>query len=430
MMRPRIAAVMLLALTAVLPLRAQLVSGRFVTSAYTWEQFDTVGTSATYLRAFQTAQVSVAQGDLSFHTYLQGALNATNEFGDLGRIRVYNLYLKWANIGNAVDLTAGRQAVYAGVGAGTIDGGLVRARLLDKSVTVVGYAGAPVVGRYDWISQGWDKGLAFGGQITTSALENTRVGVSYVNWREDRPSYTSLRARDTTFAPYALPIEVNDQAYQYIGGDVQYRFQSKVSLYGRYDYDINFDRTARFQAGARFDVVDRLGFTADYIYRIPRVAFNSVFSAFIANNVEEMEFGAEYEILPRLRAFGKVARVMYDTDESNRWTLGLNSGYGSLSYSGGDGYAGQLQSVTLQAAYPLADRMIIPNAAVNYASYRLSADDDREDALSLALGATVRPSQPVSIDVQGQMLTNRYYSNDFRLHLRFTYWFAEQLTLF
>jgi hypothetical protein len=74
--------------------------------------------------------------------------------------------------------------------------------------------------------------------------------------------------------------------------------------------------------------------------------------------------------------------------------------------------------------------MIIPNAAVNYASYRLSADDDRQEALSLAAGATYRPSQPVSIDAQVQLLTNQYYSNDLRLHLRFTYWFAEQLTLF
>jgi hypothetical protein len=320
--------------------------------------------------------------------------------------------------------------VYAGVGVGTIDGGLVRARLFDKGVTAVGYVGAPVVGRYDWISEGWDKGLAFGGQVTTSLVENTKIGVSYVNWTEDRPAYTSLRARDTTFAPYALPIEVDDQAYQYIGGDVQYRYVNRVSLYGRYDYDINFERTARFQAGARFDVVERLGITADYIYRIPRVAYNSVFSAFIANNVEEMEFGAEYEVLPRWRAFGKVARVMYDTDESNRWTLGLTGGYGTVSYSGSDGYAGQLQSVTLQAAYPLLDRMIIPNAAVNYASYRLSADDDRQEALSLAAGATYRPSQPVSIDAQVQLLTNQYYSNDLRLHLRFTYWFAEQLTLF
>jgi len=421
---------MLLALTAVLPLHAQLVSGRFVTSAYTWEQFDTVGSSATYLRAFQVAQLSVAQGDLSFHTYLQGALNATNEFGDLGRIRVYNLYLKWSNIGKSVDLTAGRQAIYAGVGFGTIDGGLVRARLFDKSVTVVGYAGAPVVGRYDWISEGWDKGLAFGGQITTSLVENTKIGVSYANWREDRPSYSTLRARDTTFAPVSTLIEVEDQAYQYIGGDVQYRYKSRVSLYGRYDYDINFERTGRFQAGARFDVVDRLGLTADYIYRTPRVAFNSIFSAFMANNVEEMEFGAEYEIIPRVRAFGKVAKVMYDTDESNRWTLGLTTGHGSLSYAGSDGYAGQLQSLTVQGAYPLFNRTVIPNAAVNYASYRLSADDDRQDALSLALGATFRPSQPVSVDLQGQLLTNKYYSNDLRLHLRFTYWFAEQLTLF
>jgi hypothetical protein len=429
-MRPRIAAVMLLALTAVLPLRAQFVTGRFVTSAYTWEQFDTVGSSAMYVRAFQVAQLSVTQGDVSFHTYLQGALNATNEFGDLGRIRVYNLYLKWANIGDAVDLTAGRQAVYAGVGAGTIDGGMVRARLFDRGVTLVGYAGAPVVGRYDWISEGWDKGLALGGQITTTLVENTKIGVSYVNWREDRPSYSAIRAQDTTFLPVAVPIELDDQAYQYVGGDIHYRYAGKVSLYGRYDYDINFERTARFQAGARFDVVDRLGFTADYIYRIPRVAFNSIFSAFIANNVEEMEFGAEYEVLPRLRAFGKVARVMYDTDESNRWTLGLTSGYGSVSYAGGDGYAGQLQSVTVQGAYPLAGRTIIPNAAVNYASYRLSADEERQDALSLAAGVTLRPSQPVSVDLQGQLLTNKYYANDLRLHLRFTYWFAEQLSLF
>ena len=230
MMRPRIAAVMLLALTAVLPLRAQLVSGRFVTSAYTWEQYDTVGTSATYLRAFQTAQLSVAQGDLSFHTYLQGALNATNEFGDLGRIRVYNLYLKWSNIGKAVDLTAGppgrlcrrrgrdhrrrsgprqaprqRASRSSGMRARRWSGGTI---------------GSPRAGT---------RGSPSADRSPRPLLENTKMGVSYVNWREDRPAYTSFRARDTTFAPYALPIEVNDQAYQYIGGDVQYRFLSKVS---------------------------------------------------------------------------------------------------------------------------------------------------------------------------------------------------------
>jgi hypothetical protein len=421
---------MLLAVTAAVPLHAQVVNGRFVTSMHTWEQFDTVGTSATYLRAYQVAQLSVAQGDISFHTYLQGALNATSDFGDAGRVRVYNLYAKWSDIGKVADLSAGRQAVFAGVGVGTIDGGLVRAKLFDRSVTVTGYAGAPVVGRYDWISEGWDKGLAFGGQVTTTLLENTRIGVSYANWREDRPSYTSLRARDTTFVPMSTLVETNDDAYEFVGGDLLFRHARNVSLYGRYDYDIRFERTSRVQAGARFDIDDRFGFTADYMYRVPRVAFNSIFSAFIANTVQEMEFGAEYEVFPRVRAFGKAARVMYETDESNRWTLGVNTGYGSFSYSGSDGYAGQLQSVTLQAAYPLMDRMIIPNAAVNYANYRLSADDERQDALSLAAGATFRPSQPVSVDVQGQLLTNRYYSNDVRLLARFTYWFSEQLSLF
>ena len=98
---------------------AQIVTGRLSTSFYTWEKFDTTDVSTVYLRGFQTVQLNVAQDDISLHTYLAGALMTPNE-GALTRF--YNLYLRWANVGGAVDMNAGRQAIYAGVGNGTIDG--------------------------------------------------------------------------------------------------------------------------------------------------------------------------------------------------------------------------------------------------------------------------------------------------------------------
>jgi hypothetical protein len=99
---------------------AQFVSGRLSTAFYAWEQFDTVGTSQQFLRAYQTAQLTVAQGDVSLTTFLQGTTNLAGTFGQAGRVRFYNLYLSWANIGKAVDLHLG-VGVFAGVGVGTID---------------------------------------------------------------------------------------------------------------------------------------------------------------------------------------------------------------------------------------------------------------------------------------------------------------------
>jgi hypothetical protein len=409
---------------------AQLVNGRFVTSFYTWKKFDTVGVSNTYLRAFQTIQLSIAQGDVSLHTYLQGATNATNSFGDIGRFRFYNLFLKWANIGNVGDLSLGRQAVYAGVGNGTIDGVVAKVRLGQDKVTLTGYGGATVRSDFTKIQKNFHDNYNVGGQLVATPVSDVRIGLSFMSRKEEREPYWTLRARDTTFTPVAYYIANESPAEEYGSVDVYFSSPRAFSMYGRYDYDFYLKKTSRGQGGARLFLSDALDLTMDFIHREPRIAFNSIFSAFTSNAVDEFEAGLEYGFTPLLRAFGKLAFVSFVDEETHRWTLGLNAGYGSVSYSGSDGYPGHLQSFNIQGAYPLFDKLIIPSLGVSYASYRLSTDNSLDDAWTVVLGSTVRPSKSFSFDVQGQLLANKIVKHDTRLFAKLNYWFAERLSFF
>lgn len=408
---------------------AQYVSGRLSTSFYAWEQFDTVGTSQQFLRAYQTAQLSIAQGDVSLTTFLQGTTNLAGTFGESGRVRFYNLYLSWTNIGKAVDLHLGRQGVFAGVGVGTIDGLLARARLFDRKVTVTGYGGASVGPEFTGVRKNMHDNYFFGGQVVTSALQGTRIGLSYMKRFEERDPYWALRARDTSFAPVPIHVVSDDPAEELGSADARYDYGDRFTVYGRYDYDFLNTRTSRAQGGARVQITPEFSVNADYIHRVPRVFYNSIFSAFVANAIDEFEGGVEYGFTPMLRLFGRMAFVSYTDENSHRWTLGLNTGYGTVTYAGSDGYSGELTSFSVQGSYPLFGRTVIPTAGISYASYRLSAESSRDEAMSLLLGAIVRPTAAFSCDVQGQWLTNRLMQRDLRVQLRLSYWFAQRLSL-
>jgi hypothetical protein len=101
-----------------------------------------------------------------------------------------------------------------------------------------------------------------------------------------------------------------------------------------------------------------------------------------------------------------------------------------VSYAGSDGYAGELQSFSLQGSYPMMDRKLVPNAGVAFSSYRLNAQEKTNTAFSLLLGTVLRPVPEFAVDLQGQMLTNPLYKNDLRLQARLTYWFAERVSIF
>jgi hypothetical protein len=409
------------------PARAQLVTGRFVTSVYTWQKFDTVNTSKTYLRGFQNFQLTVAEGDVSFHTYLQGALNSN---GDAGLLRAYNLYLRWANIGKALDVNVGRHGVYAGVGYGTIDGASAKLHLFKDLLSVFAYGGATPHGDYAGVSGDYANNLNFGGQVLTTAIPYVQLGLSYMNRREQRDPYWTQRARDASYSLVPYQITFEPESEELIGGDALFTYRELLEVYGRYDYDLANDHPSRTQFSVRINVTPKLAVTIDDVSRQPRVSYNSIFSAFTQSSTNELEMGVEYEVLPRLRAFARGANIQYADQSSNRWTLGVNSGYGTLSYSGSSGYIGQLQSLTLYGNYPLLENTIVPSAGIMFSSYRLSELDDRETALSLVFGGTWRPARAFSMDVQGQWLTNKIYARDLRGMVKLNYWFAERLSLF
>lgn len=409
---------------------AQLVNGRFTTSFYTFERFDTVGSSATYLRAYQSVQLSVAQQDFSIHTYFQGAVNGTNQFGDNGAVRFYSLYFRWANIAKLLDLNLGRQAVYAGAGNGTIDGLTARARIWDDRITLTGYGGATVRDEYTYVRKNWHDNLNLGGQVVTTVVPGARVGLSYMNRREEADPYWALRSRDTSYIPVPYYIANESTSRQLGSAEASLWDGDMVSVYGRYDYDFNYKETSRGQGSVRVNVTPVLALTGDYLYRKPQISFNSIFSAFTMNSTSQVEGGVEYGFTPLLRAFGKLGVVSYTDTTSMTWSLGLNTGYGSVSYSGGNGYAGALQSFSVMGSYPFLGRALVPSLGLSYTAYRLSADDPKDNALAILLGLSVRPVGNFSFDVQGQWMKNRLYDRDMRLQVKLLYWFAERLSLF
>lgn len=426
----RLLGLVMLLVSGVALTAAQLVTGRLATSLYAWERFDTVGTSQQSMRAFQAVQLSIAQGDVSLHTSLMGTANVTGEFGDAGRVRLYNLYLSWRNIGKALDLHFGRQFVYAGVGNGSIDGIMAQAHFLDHAITVTGFGGATVSPEFTEIRKNMHDNYHFGGQIVTSLFPATRIGLSYANRREERDPYWALRARDTLFSPVPYYVTNDPDAEALGSADVSYTLRDRLSLYGRYDYDFNNDRTSRAQGSVRVNLTGALALTGDYIHRIPRISFNSIFSAFVTNAVNEIEGGVEYGFTPMLRAFGRIASVSYTDEQSTRWTAGVNTGYGSFTYSGSDGYAGELSAVSIQGSYPLFGRMVVPSAGLSFASYRLNKESDRATAVGVLLGAMVRPAPSFTVDVQGQWLNNKLMQRDMRLQVKLMYWFAQRLSIF
>ena len=66
-------------------------------------------------------------------------------------------------------------------------------------------------------------------------------------------------------------------------------------------------------------------------------------------------------------------------------------------------------------------------AAASYSTYRLSSASPEETMFSGALGAIVRPDAPVTFELQGQWIDNRYFENDMRGFLKISYWFNHQL---
>jgi hypothetical protein len=408
---------------------AQLFQLRLVSSASAWQQQDTIGQSSNHLFGYQTAQLSLSGEHLSFHTYPQGFNDFAGPVKNEGTVRFYNFYLKYTNLFEMVDLSLGRQAVFAGVGNGTIDGGAASVRLLDSRLKVLGYYGAlPSPGqKFEMIGDQKDNTM-FGAQVIGIPVDFARVSLSYMQKNIKPETYWALR-KDSLFNPVLTEISPSAAAEQYMSGDVSIDYNI-LSAYARSDYDVNQEKLSRIQLFTRVKVMDLLSLTGEYIHREPLLSYNSIFWVFAYNTISEYELGAEYAVGKDWQVFGKFGSVSYGDDNSNRITLGGSMKYASASFSWNTGYGGELAAFSLNAGYPLFDYKLTPTLIVGYAHYKLSSNAPITDALSGAVGAVYRPIPALSLDAQVQWIQNKIYSNDVRLFLRGSYYLGERLNIF
>ena len=418
---------------------AQRLQVRLVSSAYAWERQDTVGVSSQHLFGYQTVQLSLAGKDVAFYSYVQGFNDFTGPAKNDPLVRLYNLYVRWSNIANVADLSVGRQAVYAGVGNGTVDGGMATIKLFDTRLKMVGYYGLLPAPRQKAELIG-DKKNNFmtGAQLLVSPVEFADLTLSYMKRNIKPETYIGLR-RDSLFNPYPVEIKPSATAEEYLSADASLEYGGWISGYARYDYDVLQEKMSRVQFFARVKpfesfavkALQPFGLTAEYVQREPRLQFNSIFTVFAYNTLKEYEVGGEYAITPMWQVFAKYGSVSYGDEDSKRVTVGVNGDHISASVTRNVGYAGELSAASASFGYPLFENKLMPTLMASFAQYKLSESASKlNDALSVGLGLVFRPIPVLSLDAQGQWIQNKIYKNDIRLFVRASYLFSQQLGLF
>ena len=431
-------AIGLLVLTFVLAagLQAQTLNGRFVTSAYGWERQLKSGESSSHMRAYENIQLNLGTSDISFHTYMQGSTDLNNEHANDPHFRLFNAYLRVKNLADMVDLKIGRQPLFAGVSYGTIDGASVKARPTD-GVEVLAYAGGLTRPSqdieyyfFDHVENNWQ----VGGQVLLYLIEDTKIGLSYMNrHRESTPFW--VMQPDVQMGPVQTLIDYGSRANQY--GSINVAHSSgKMWLYGRFDYDFNFERTSRAEVAASYQLLHNLGLSLNLAHREPVIAYNSYFALLEAEANQEAILGVNYAVHPRLSIIGRFSTVMYDDESAYRVSLGAANKYASIMYTKDVSYDGDLDGFNLHFTYPLFEGMLIPHVGAVYSTYALAENfddatnwDERASTWVGIIGTTFRPVKTVSLDIQGQYMTNRIYQSDMRAFARINYWFSNPFGL-
>lgn len=416
--------------------QAQYFTGRSSTSFYTWQAKETTTpagaakatvTSLTLARFYETVQADVLGSKFGFNFNGQ----YSKDFGD-GKddeLRISQLTLKARRIADVADVSLGRQFVYAGVGSGFLDGGLMKLSFMEGRVGAQAFGGYSLIDTRTFLfkNTGSDNGF-FGGQISATPFNDVLVEFSYMKRSLKRDSFT-LTKFDSLFNPTVVVMYYQPVEEEMAGFDLRYDITNNTNVYLRTDYDMNNERVHRVEASGRVGLTSSLSATAEYMYRMPRIQYNSIFSVFNYNETSELEGGLEYEFTPTARAYARYGYVKYADDNSGRIHIGGSYEFLSASYTSNTGLAGDYNGVSIQAAYPLSNRMLIPSLGFGYAKYKISSDAaESNNVMNANLGLTYRPSTSISADVTGQWIQNPVYNNDMRVFLRFNYFFGAKLS--
>jgi hypothetical protein len=270
--------------------------------------------------------------------------------------------------------------------------------------------------------ENFNDNLLYGGKFTAAINPNIQMAVAYVNKNVKSTKYLADRL-DPNLNPIQVEIENKSNQYEFVTGEVNYNQKGLVSLFTRYDYDINFGQTSKFEFDARTDAVENWALNLYYNYRQPKIRYNSIFAVFDYGNTHEIELGADYKINSIFTVMGKLANIQYKSENSQRVGIGLSTSYGNINYRKTLGYAGELDAVSLYSGYTFFDGLLTPSIGLSYTSYKLSPDAETNNLTTLLVGTNIRPFRTLSFDLQGQYMDNKIYKDDLRVFFKLNYWF-------
>ena len=406
---------------AAVSITAQNINGRFSSSLYTFERYDSVNSSENYLRAYEMLNLNLNYDKISVRSYLNFETDVLTEMKNDPRLRFYNLYFEAREILNLATIRLGRQPIINSVAGGVYDGASLTLKKNDFKLNAYFGGSVPAYQKFELIENFGDN-LLYGGKVSTTIIPNFQVGVGYVNKNFQPMSYSALR-EDTLLMPITIQIENKSNQYEFVTGEINYNQKGLVSIFTRGDYDLNFNQLSKIEFDARTDAVENWALNLYYNYRQPKIRYNSIFAVFDYGNTHEIEIGADYRINSMFTVMGKFGNVQYKSENSQRVGIGLATTYGNINYRKTFGYAGELDAVSLYTGYTFFEGLFTPSIGLSYTNYKLNPDDEANNITTLLVGANIRPFRVLSFDLQGQYMDNKIYKNDLRLFFKLNYWF-------
>jgi hypothetical protein len=401
---------------------SQNINGRFSSSLYMFERFDTTDVSDNYVRSYQMLNLNINEGDFSLRTSMNLESDLSADIKDDPRVRVYNLYLEGRNLLDMFTVKLGRQPLITNVAGGLFDGANVDFKFSNYKLTGFYGGNVPDYQKLKLIDN-WGDNYVLGGKFTAFPLEDLQLTLGYIKKNYKRQDYWAIRL-DEDLNPINTLIRNNSNQYQYLSAEASYIKSKLFDLDAKVEFDVNLEEFSKLELNASYYKIEDLSLDVYYNYREPRVKYNSIFSVFDYGNTQEIELGGSYKLSSLFTVSGRFGNVIYrDNENSGRITVGMYSNYGSITYRKNLGDAGELDALSVYSAYTLFDGVLTPSVGLSFTGYKLSDDSEKNNLTSLLAGLNFRPWRELSLDLQGQYMDNQIYKNDFRFLIKANYWF-------
>lgn len=410
-----------LALSLPSAISAQNLNGRLSSSFYTFERFDTLKSSDTFIRTFETLSLNFNYKKISLRTRMNLEANLGKALAKDPYVRFYNLYFEARDVFDMFTLKLGRQPLFTTVAGGLYDGANLKFKYANVSLTGFYGGNVPAYQKMKFTDD-LKNDYVIGGRFEVFFLDHFNFGLSYIDKNFKPVEYNALRLNED-LDPVTILIQQKSNQFKFLSAEASYFLDSELNITTRYDYDMNFQRTSKFEASGRVQATSKLGFDLYYNWREPKIRYNSIFSVFNFGNSQEIEGGVDYKLNRDFTIFSKYGNVKYQDENSQRITVGVNTKLGSFSYRKTLGYAGELDGISIYTARTFADGFVTPSLGIAFTSYKLSKEAETNNITSLLAGVNVRPWTEFSFDLQGQYFNNKIYKNDFRVLFKVNYWF-------